>query len=31
MKNALILMFASVSLLTTIWMTLAAPAFSSLA
>jgi hypothetical protein len=31
MKNLLILMFASVSLMATIWMTLAAPGFSSLA
>lgn len=30
MKNVLILMFASVSLLATIWMTLAAPAVASL-
>lgn len=30
MKNLLILMFASASLLATIWMTMAAPAVSSL-
>ena len=30
MKNLLILMFASVSLLATIWMTVAAPAVAAL-